>query len=104
MAEQEEVKTTQLTFDYFKADKSGNVARLVHTEVVDVFGVTHEECFIETEDGREVHPDLEKVIYPIIKHEKHCAKSDYHTVSWHESPRPAFWFEHVKDEETDGQE
>lgn len=92
--EHEQVITTTLTFDYFKADKSGLVARCVHTEVVEVFGYSHEQCFIETEHGREVHPELEKVLHPLIKHEKHVEKSSYHTVSWRESPRPASWFEH----------
>ena len=103
MAEQETVKTTRLTFDYFKATDT-NAARLVHTEVVEVFGVSHEDCFEVAEDGaKDLAPELAERIYPIIKHEKHCTKSDYHTVSWDESPRPAFWFEHPNDDE-DGEE
>ncbi len=108
MNEQNEVITTTLTFEYFKVNKAATVARLVHTEVVKVFGVSHEACFVETDDGREVHRDLEKEIYPMINHKKHCDKSDYHTVAWHESPRPAGWFEHIEndeagDEEDDGE-
>lgn len=91
--EKQEVITTSLTFDYFKADKSARLARCIHTETVDVFGWTHEDCFIETENGREVRPELEAIIYPLIKHEKYCRKSNYHTVSWDEHKYPLDWFE-----------
>ena len=104
MKKQEAVKTVTLTYDYFKVYANGHVAKCIHSEVVEVFGVTHEQCFIETEDGREVHPDLEKVIHPIIKHEKHVEKSNYHTVSWRESTRPAPWFEHYDGDEEETEE
>lgn len=106
MAEQGAVKTTTLTFEYFKAIQGETIAHCVHTEVVEVFGVTPEECFVETDDGDlDLHPALAEEIYPVINHEKHCKKTDYHTISHKESDRPAWWFEHVKgeteDEETD---
>ena len=98
MAEQEKVETTTLTFEYFKAH--GEIARCVHTEVVEVFGLTPEQCFVENEDGDlDLRPELENEIYPTIKHDKHCKATDYHTISHKVSDRPLWWFNHVKCEE-----
>ena len=98
MAEQGRVETTTLTFEYFRAYEG--IARCVHTEVVEVFGLKPEQCFVVTEDGDlDLHPTLEKEIYPVIKHDEWEEKTHYHTISHRGSDRPAWWFEHVKHEE-----
>lgn len=92
---QKVIPVTKLTFEYFKA-KNG-IARVAHTEVVEVFGATNTDCFIEDKEGRALHPDLEEVIYPLIKHETYCKKTDYHTISWSESTRPESWVEPIEE-------
>lgn len=105
MAEEKRVETTTLTFDYFKVCKGGTIARRVHTEVVEVFGFNPEQCFVETEDGDlDLDPTLAKKVYSAIKHERHCKETDYHTISRRGSDRPAWWFNHEDEEESEEDE